>query len=114
MATDVARQSRGAMGLDRLLAVAYGVVPASSHSKDRIGSGSRMTSPSGMKARRFCAVCRTSRPLHEFTLNAAGTPSYECLRCVRLSLPVFVQQVHLHLTRVRAQLGAQQQKLPRP
>jgi hypothetical protein len=114
MATDVGRRLGGAVALDRLAAVAYAAVPASSQSRDRIGSGSRMTSRSGMKARRFCAVCRTSRPMHEFTLNAAGTPSYECLRCVRLSLPVFVQQVHLHLTRVRAQLGAQQQKLPRP
>jgi hypothetical protein len=73
-----------------------------------------MTTPGGPTAKRFCAVCGKSRPLREFTLNAAGKPSYECLECVRLSLPVFVQQVHMHVMRVREQVGALQQKFPRP
>ena len=39
------------------------------------------------RAMRFCAVCACSRPLLDFALNAAGTPSYECLGCVRLGIP---------------------------
>ncbi|TMD22305.1 MAG: hypothetical protein E6I99_10560 [Chloroflexi bacterium] len=62
---------------------------------------------------RFCAVCASSRPLGDFALNAAGTPSYECLGCVRIGIPIFVQQVHLHVMRVRKQVATMQQTLHR-
>jgi hypothetical protein len=61
---------------------------------------------------RFCAVCACSRPLRDFTLNAAGTPSYECVRCVRLSIPMFVAQVNLHVRLARARIDALQRELP--
>jgi len=57
------------------------------------------------RAMRFCAVCVCSRPLRDFALNAAGTPSHECLGCVRVSIPIFVHQVNLHVQRVRNEVG---------
>ena len=65
------------------------------------------------RAMRFCAVCACSRQLCDFPLNAAGTPSHECLGCVRESLPIFVYQVNLHIMRVRKEVGTVQQALYR-
>jgi len=65
------------------------------------------------RAMRFCAVCACSRPLLDFALNAAGTPSYECLGCVRLGIPMFVHQVNLHIMRVRTEVGTVQRALYR-
>jgi hypothetical protein len=62
---------------------------------------------------RFCAVCGCSRPLRDFALNAAGTPSYECLGCMRLGIPIFVHKVNLHIMRVRTEIGTVQRALHR-
>ncbi len=65
------------------------------------------------RAMRFCAVCACSRPLRDFALNGAGTPSHECLQCVRVSIPIFVHHVNLHILRVRTEVGALQHALYR-
>ena len=54
-----------------------------------------------LKSRRMCAVCGRSLPVREFTLNAAGTPSYECRDCVRLEIGKIVEQANLHALHVR-------------